>query len=307
MSVSRPWLELAIDVEGREVDALVECLEALGAMSVSLANGDAGRGAGAETEAAPPWPSTRVTGLFESGVSADALLGVLKDLPDLPHPLRSTVRLVADRDWEQAVRDAFQPICVGGRLWIRPGWQPAARDGRAEIVLDPGMAFGTGDHASTRLCLEWLCRSRAIEGASVIDYGCGSGILAIAAARFGARRVWAVDVDPLARQIARSNVARNRVGGQVTVVAEEALEAGAADVLIANILLEPLVALAGRFGELLRAGGRLVLAGITAAQAQRCEQAYSGAFRLGARRPRGDWILVEATRRAPGAGRGPPC
>ena len=266
--------------------ALSEELEALGALSVSL---EPCAGSAGQLEpppgATPLWPELVVAALFDAGrVAASRLRGRGLD-PEL--------RTHRDRDWIAAGREGFGPRLFGGRLWIVPEWCEAPADAAAVVRLAPGLAFGTGTHPTTELCLEWLAEAE-LAGKRVIDYGAGSGILALAAARLGAAEVVAVDNDPQALAAARANAKRN--GVEVAVFAPGALPADAADVIVANILARPLVALANTLVSRLRPGGRLVLSGITAEQADAVAAAYAGRARLLGRRVRDGWVRLELCR-----------
>jgi ribosomal protein L11 methyltransferase len=184
----------------------------------------------------------------------------------------------------------------GRRLWVCPGGLPAGAADAIRIELDPGLAFGTGTHPTTALCLEWL-DGQDLAGCSVVDYGCGSGILAVAAAKLGAARVVAVDIDPQALIATRDNALRNQVAGAVTATSEPTLAPRCADVLLANILAGPLVALAPRFAEALVPDGRLALSGLLPGQADAVTAAYRPWFHIETITTRDGWVLVSARRR----------
>jgi ribosomal protein L11 methyltransferase len=187
-------------------------------------------------------------------------------------------------------------MCFGERLWICPdGQRPPAEDGQVLIDLDPGLAFGTGTHATTALCLEWLDQHPP-RGQRVLDYGCGSGILAIAALKLGAAAVWGVDIDQQALWASRENAARNQVADGLTTALPEELPEQDYDLLLANILANPLIELAPRLAELVRPGGQLVLSGILSEQAVEVQRAYESWFRFSSLAEQEDWVRLHAVR-----------
>jgi len=264
-------------------------LEGLGALSVSL-QPRAGSPPQLEPEpgTTPLWTELVLTALFADGSAADAAVSRLR-----ARRLDPELRPCRERDWIAAGREGFGPRCFAGRLWIVPEWCEPPADAEAVVRLAPGLAFGTGMHPTTALCLEWLAGAE-LDGRRVIDYGTGSGILALAAARLGAREVVAVDNDPQALAAVRANAKLNTL--TVTAVAPEALPPGKADIVVANILARPLVLLADTLLARLRPGGRLVLAGITGDQADVVAAAYAGRARLLERRTRGEWMRLDMCR-----------
>ncbi|MGE5170963.1 MAG: 50S ribosomal protein L11 methyltransferase [Rudaea sp.] len=287
---------------GRWSDALLEA----GALSVDAA--DPRAGAPDETplfaepaDAAPAWwPVTRLTALCDAAAQPAALVAAAARAIGCPAPQFETFA-VDDRDWVRATQAQFGPIRIGDDLWIVPSWcAPPAPDAR-NVVLDPGLAFGTGTHATTRLCLQWLAQC-VDPKASVLDYGCGSGILAIAAAKLGASRVVAVDIDPQALVAARDNATRNRVDVRIALV--DALPPERFSIVVANILAHPLVLLAPALAARVRPGGLLALSGILASQADAVRSAYSDAFAIDAWRTDEGWMLLAGVRRGEPGSRG---
>lgn len=255
-------------------DALMEN----GALSVSIEDADAGTPAEKPqfgepgSSNSPGWERSRVVALLDETADPDILLAVCAPLAGLDAMPHYALKTVAEEDWVQLTQAQFEPICISKRLWIVPSWHEPPDPEAITLVLDPGMAFGTGSHPTTRLCLEWLERT-ITPGVSVLDYGCGSGILAIAAARFGAAEVLGVDIDAQAVAIARDNARRNRVRAHFTDSAN-ALQ-GQFDIVIANILSNPLKALAPALCAHVRPGGMLALSGILVEQAEELIAAYS--------------------------------
>jgi ribosomal protein L11 methyltransferase len=274
-----PWLALTLEVEAAQAEALSDALMAQGAHSVWIEE--------------PERPRHRLHVLLAQDADPAALLASAATQAGIGAPA-FTVQAVADQDWVRATQAQFAPICIAGRLWVVPSWHQPPRDAAAVVRLDPGMAFGTGSHPSTRLVLGWLARTLA-PGASVLDYGCGSGILAIAAAKLGAARVDAVDVDPLALATTTDNARANGVG--LRAFAPERLLAGDYDVVVANILSQPLIVLEPLLAARTRPGGRIALAGILAAQSAEVVAAYAGDFDAGVAASEEGWDLVEGRRR----------
>lgn len=291
-------LQLSFECPAEVADALAELLPAAGALAVTMV--DAGDDALYERPPGrtPLWPSTRVCGLFAADTDSGDVLERLRAgiAPSALPPARLTA--IDDKPWELEYRRAFKPRCFAGRLWIVPSWAPAPNlaTGQTSMVVDPGLAFGTGTHPTTRLCLEWLARVDVRERL-VVDYGCGSGILAIAAVKLGAARALAVDVDPQALEATAANAARNGVAARVTALAPGEADAEVADALVANILARPLVELAPTLASLLRPGGAIALSGLLDDQADGVAQAVAPWLDLVERRHAQEWALLAGTRR----------
>lgn len=288
------WLALSIEVPRDHSGLAEEALLASGAQSVTLK--DAGDDPVLETAPGETslWPTVRLTGLYAPDADPEAVrLSLTGALGEQGVALQSA--LLPDREWTRAWMDRFGPMRFGERLWVVPR-QAAEPPGDGVVIrLDPGLAFGTGTHATTALCLEWL-DANPMKGARVIDYGCGSGILGIAAARLGAECVWCVDHDRQALSAARDNASANGVSDRVRVHTAESLPDIQADVLIANILFQPLVDLARRFASLLTPGGRLVMSGVLDTQAPALIEACRDDFTAFQVARRDDWSRVSAER-----------
>lgn len=293
------WLELKIDCAPDEVERLSEALTEAGAAAVTWQDAADQPLFEPPPGQTPLWTTTRITALFEADADIEAAVATVGRL--LGAPLTGwRVDPLEDRDWTRAWMDAFHPMRFGQRLWICPSWHTPPEPDAVNILLDPGLAFGTGTHPTTALCLEWLDvqgRLGALAGRTVLDYGCGSGVLAIAAALLGAGTVWAVDNDPQALIATRSNAARNGVEDIVRPAAPGGLPPLSADLLIANILAGPLVELAPRFAELSRPGAAIALSGILDTQAETVAAAYAPSFELAAPTARGEWIRLEGHRK----------
>jgi len=288
-----PHLQLTIDLGEREPAPYEDALFELGAVAVTLEDAaddpvlEPGPG---ET---PLWPTVVVKALFDPDTDPAAITRALAGaLPDSPPP---RFEVLADQAWERVWLEDFRPMRFGRRLWVCPGGLPAGDDDAIRIELDPGLAFGTGTHPTTALCLAWL-DGQDLAGCSVVDYGCGSGILAVAAAKLGAAHVVAVDIDPQALIATRDNALRNGVAGILTVTGEPALAPLRADVLLANILAGPLVELAPRFAEAVVPGGHLALSGLLPGQADAVTAAYRPWFHIETTTTRDGWVLLGARR-----------
>jgi len=263
---------LVLEVKGEEVDSLSDALLDAGALSVSCENASAAQvpcfdGSGESVS----WPRVKLTALCKVQAEPEQLLLRACNLTGIAVPVHE-LRSVPDEDWVARSREQFGPIRVSATLWIVPTWRSPPEPDAINLVLDPGLAFGTGSHPTTRLCLQWLERSIA-GGETVLDYGCGSGILAIAALKLGARRAVGVDIDPDAVATARANARRNGVAGEF--LEDCAPLTFTADLVIANILANPLKLLAPILASRCRHGGQIALSGILPDQVRDVESCYS--------------------------------
>ena len=294
-----PWLSLTLEVEEAVAEAVSEALLECGAQSVSLEDADAGTTGEVARFAEPAWDAprawrrNRVCALLAPDTDVLKVVVEATRAAGLSSPPQFSVGRVEDEDWVRRSQSQFTPLAVSERLWIVPTWREAP-DPRALVVrLDPGMAFGTGTHPTTRLALRFL--ARVVHGGErVLDYGCGSGILAIAAAKLGAAEVDAVDLDLLALEAAGGNSRANQVA--VRVWTPEALPPGDYDVVVANILANPLIVLAPVLTARARKGGALALSGILEAQADDVEAAFRPAIDLDVTGSEDGWVLLEGVR-----------
>jgi ribosomal protein L11 methyltransferase len=287
-----PFLQLTLPVGSADPTPFEDALLAAGACSITLED------AGDDPVLEPPpgetplWPRVRIKALFDAATQRDALRASFPD---------ATFEHIEDRAWEREWLKDFRPMRFGQRLWICPGGQrPPLDETIAEpclIELDPGLAFGTGTHPTTALCLEWLDAAQ-LQGRFVVDYGCGSGVLAIAALKLGAAGALAIDIDPQALLATRDNAARNGVTGRLTVSAPDLAHSSPADILLANILAEPLLELAPAFATRVRGGGCVVLSGILQSQAGAVASRYGAWFDMRPAMTRDDWALLYGVRRS---------
>jgi ribosomal protein L11 methyltransferase len=294
------WVSVALETDAAHADALSDALLAAGAISVSVEDALAGTDletpqfgepdASGSGPATPLWSESRVVALFDPSddligrIAAAATDAGIADLPEIE------LEEVAEQDWVRLTQSQFDPIRVNDRLWIVPSWHAAPDANAINLVLDPGLAFGTGSHPTTFLCLQWLTETLR-GGETLLDYGCGSGILGIAAAKLGAASVLGVDIDDNALIAARDNAANNGV----TLVlrhSREALEERF-DIVVANILTNPLCVLAPLLVGRIAPGGRIALSGVLAAQAELVIAAYAPliALRVGAEQD--GWVRLE--------------
>lgn len=288
------WLQLRLDSEATRTEALEEALLGAGAVAVTLEDNadepllEPGVG---ET---PLWRLTRLTGLFPADADMAAVLAGLEGL--LPAGNRPRVEILEDKDWEREWMSHYRPMRFGERLWVCPSWLEPPDPTAINLLLDPGLAFGTGTHPTTALCLGQIAGC-ILDDAVVVDYGCGSGILAVAAARLGARQVLCIDNDPQALTATADNADRNAVPAATLTLGlpedcDPAPWRGACDLVVANILAGPLRTLAPTLAAFLRPGGTLLLSGILATQAGAVMAAYANALPLTIADERDGWVVL---------------
>ena len=292
-----PFLQLELQCTASDPLSAPDALEAAcfeaGALSVTLTDAADHPILEPALNTTPLWPRSRLTALFDPSSKAAQILARLASI--LGHEVRDPhFTEIADRAWEREWLSDFKPMRFGKRLWVCPHEQTVHDEGATVVHLDPGLAFGTGTHQTTALCLEWL-DGAALEGRTVIDYGCGSGILAIAAIKLGARRAWCVDHDPQALLATRDNAERNHVSDEI-VTLEPGAGLAAADVLLANILALPLVELAPVFEPMVRRKGHLVLSGILTGQAPEVAAAYAAWAAMDPAVQRDDWVRLHGVK-----------
>ena len=293
------WQSVSFLTDASHAEPVCDALLDVGALSASIEDADAGTPDERPQFGEPGsivssgWNRSRIIALLEPDADVGALLARASVAAGLAGVPAWTAEEVAEQNWVQLTQSQFDPIRVSERLWIVPSWHAAPDPAAVNLVLDPGMAFGTGSHATTRLCLEWLERN-VRSGCSVLDYGCGSGILAIAAARLGAGNVAGVDIDPLAVEAARANAERNGVMATFHDSAQPVT--GAYDLVVANILSNPLRLLAPAICAHVRRGGRLALSGILREQADEIMTIYGQWLPMQVADFREDWVCLAGTK-----------
>lgn len=293
------WQELRLTTDSKQAEAYSDALFDLGALSVSIED------AAADTADEKPifgepgepvdqlWDNSIVLALFDVDMDVDAIVATAAATLKLAAPSYVIVN-VADQDWVRLTQSQFDPIPISPRLWITPTWHECPDPAAVSIQLDPGLAFGTGSHPTTRLCLQWL-DSNIAGGENVLDYGCGSGILAIAALKLGAGETDGVDIDAQAMIASNQNAEQNNVVGQFYL--PDAAPSKTYDLVVANILTNPLKALAPLLAGRCRSGGRLVLSGILAEQAHEIVAIYNEWFDFTSPAEHEGWVCLSALRK----------
>ena len=293
------WVSVAIEVDAAHAESLSDALMAAGAISVSVE--DAQAGTELETPqfgepgspTTPLWSESRVTALFEPCADLNSRIEQAAQESGLAGVPAYRLEDVAEQDWVRLTQSQFDPIRISDRLWIVPSWHVAPNPDAINLELDPGLAFGTGSHPTTRLCLEWL-ESHVTAGLSLLDYGCGSGILAIAGLKMGAGDTLGIDIDPAALTAAADNAARNRVSLRLAHSSDVLNQSF--DRVVANILTNPLKLLAPLLSARLKPGGRLALSGVLEAQADDVIAAYAPHITLRVGACHEGWVRLEGER-----------
>ncbi|NAW63297.1 50S ribosomal protein L11 methyltransferase [Vibrio sp. V31_P5A7T61] len=264
-----PWIQIKLNATNENAEAISDMLmEETGALSVTLLDAK-------DTPVFEPlpgetrlWGDTDLLALYDAEVDTPSILAQIRDSQLLADDFSYKIEQIEDKDWEREWMDNFHPMKFGERLWICPSWRDIPDPNAVNVLLDPGLAFGTGTHPTTALCLQWL-DSLDLSGKTVIDFGCGSGILAIAAIKLGAAKVIGIDIDPQALQASRDNAERNGVADKIEVyLPQNQPENLVADVLVANILAGPLRELSAVIKSLIKPGGLLAMSGVLNTQAK---------------------------------------
>ncbi|HIF0223554.1 TPA: 50S ribosomal protein L11 methyltransferase [Legionella anisa] len=269
------WFQLKVEhCPSKEIELLSDELEEFGALSVMLTDKNDNPVLEPEPGTTPLWPEVVIQALFSEVFQAQYTRDhLLQAYPELI----CSLEVLEDKDWERAWMDDFKPQRFGQRLWICPTWSTPPEPDAVNLMLDPGLAFGTGTHPTTALCLTWL-EQTDLKNKSVIDYGCGSGILSLAALKLGAGEVYAVDIDTQALQATRNNALANGLDERKLSISMPEVVHKPVDLLIANILLAPLMSLKERFQQLLNPKGILIVSGILEEQALELIETYSSIF-----------------------------
>ncbi|WP_233981605.1 50S ribosomal protein L11 methyltransferase [Pectobacterium versatile] len=293
-----PWIQLKINTSGKVAEQLGDVMMESGAVSVTFQDTH-------DTPVFEPlpgetrlWGDTDAIALYDAETDMNAVIAMLEQEPLLGVGFKHKIEQLEDKDWEREWMDNFHPMQFGKRLWICPSWRDIPDPNAVNVMLDPGLAFGTGTHPTTALCLQWL-DGLDLEGKTIIDFGCGSGILAISALKLGAARAIGIDIDPQAIQASRDNAQRNGVSERLELYLPKDQPADlSADVVVANILAGPLRELAPLISDLPKAGGHLGLSGVLATQAEGVAEAYADKFTLDPVAEREEWCRITGQRRA---------
>lgn len=296
------WQQLTIAAESSDCEALEALLLEAGAASISYLDAQDQPVFQEVPGSTPLWDESVVMALFPAEDDLRDLIATLRFHPRVKNRDGLQAEILQDEDWVKRWMDEFRPMRFGDRLWICPSWMQPPHEDAVTLMLDPGLAFGSGTHPTTAMCLRWLDGAE-LPDKQVIDYGCGSGVLGLAAALLGARRVDAVDNDPQALSATRSNATNNGIdSAQLPTWSPEDFMAQSgddkADLLLANILAQPLIELAPRFADLLRPAGELLLSGLLRTQIEQVQAAYAADFDFESPVTEGDWACLWARRRA---------
>jgi ribosomal protein L11 methyltransferase len=293
------WQALEFEVSGADVEALSDALFDAGALSIDVTDADEGSVKERAIYLEPgeeillSWGYNLVVGLFDKDIEVTDIFSFVSDVLQPLQLSPPQTRLVDDQDWVRLTQQQFQPIQITKRLQISPSWSAVKVTSEINIILDPGLAFGTGSHPTTQLCLHWL-ESNLVSGQAVIDYGCGSGVLGIAAKMFGAGRVVGIDIDEDALAASQYNALRNEVDLEVVPAGDSFNEQ--VDIVIANILPSPLKVLAPLLSQLVKPGGDIVLSGILVSHEQELLSIYGQWFEMSTFQTMDDWVCLQGTK-----------
>ena len=293
-----PWLQVRINTERARAEAIEDALLAAGAVSVTLQdNADQPILEPALGET-PLWDQTGISALFDASIDPDIASFAAGQALGEPLP-EHRWELLEDKDWEREWMNNYHPIHCGGDLWICPSWKEAPNPEATNLQLDPGLAFGTGTHPTTFMCLQWLAEQAPLNGEQLVDYGCGSGILGIAALLLGGDKVVGTDIDPQALIATHDNADRNQIERErFPVFLPKECPDVEADITLANILAGPLAELAPELNRLTKPGGRLCLSGVLESQAETVMDAYRRWFDFDPIRQQEEWVCLTATKRS---------
>jgi len=292
------WLLLKIQANERNADAISDALMNIGALSASIEDANAEtlieQAIFGEPGDPPPgiWRQNIITAMFNEGADVDRIIDVLSQETAIPK-FQYRTEIIAEQDWVRATQAQFDPIKITDKLWIVPTWHVAPDQEAVNIVLDPGLAFGTGSHPTTHLCLEWLALQKSVN--SLLDYGCGSGILAIAANKLGAKYVVGVDIDEQAIIASSYNAQQNQVN--IEFFDANAFTHQTFDVVVANILSSALMVLAPALSKYCKTGGKIALSGILEGQKDALISRYNEWFNMDAPKHKDAWILLTGTKK----------
>ncbi len=288
-----PWIQIRLDTTSDHAESLEDLLLEAGASAVTLQDAKDQPLYEPELGSTPLWHNTVVIGLFDAHTEMDLVVDLLKNQSNLEPFPDYKVEIVEDKDWEREWMSQFHPMLFGNRLWVCPSWKEVPEPDGVNLMLDPGLAFGTGTHPTTALCLEWLDSQMNLEEKKVIDFGCGSGILAIASLLLGASQVTGIDLDPQALQATIDNAQRNKIAPEkLQVFLPEKQPEMQADIVLANILAGPLVTLAPKLAGQTKPGGLLALSGILTEQTDEIIETYQQWFDIEKPTVKDGWVLI---------------
>ncbi|AEP31546.1 50S ribosomal protein L11 methyltransferase [Brumicola nitratireducens] len=295
------WQQLKINVKAEHAEAVGDMLTANKALAVTFVDAK-------DTPMYEPkpgeimlWPDTQVVGLFDAADDLSFVIKRLEKAKALGKDFVHVVDQLEDKDWVREWMESFHPMQFGERLWICPSWLDAPDPNAVNILLDPGLAFGTGTHPTTSLCLQWLDKAD-VEGKTVVDFGCGSGILAIAALKLDAAKVIGIDIDPQALEATIDNATRNKVEDRLSVFLPANQPELKADIVMANILAAPLKELSAVISNYCADNGQLIMSGILVEQADEVMSHYAKQFTFEAVEVEGEWVRLSAQKNKTGAG-----
>ena len=296
MSNNTDWIQIKLRTTNQSADTIAELLEQLGALAVSYTDAEDSPILEPKPGERRLWPNTEVTGLLEQGTDPKPILAVLKQLLGDHIPMVATT--LEDKNWIRAWMDQFKPLKFGQHLWICPSWLSVDEKDSVVVMLDPGLAFGTGTHPTTSLCLCYL-DSLDLKDKDILDYGCGSGILAIAALKLGAKSATGVDIDEQALIASKENAKRNGVEDKLQLImgTDKKLDLPQFPITVANILAGPLAELEPIIASLTQSGGKLALSGILTEQADSVIEAYSKDFVMNKVKDLDGWALLTGTKK----------
>jgi ribosomal protein L11 methyltransferase len=290
------WLQLELETHQAQAEELSDLLEQFGAVSVTLTASSDDPVFDAEGETKKLWDKTKLIALLHPDSDLDIILVCVRDRIGAENIFSHKIELLKDKDWVSEFKAAHQPLIFSNRVCICPSWCEPPENNLPTLILDPGLAFGTGTHPTTSLCIEWLAEND-VSDKTVIDYGCGSGILAMVAALLGAKQVYAVDIDEQALLAARENIERNKLSEKIITSHVDSASLPEVDILVANILMNPLKGLIEKFSALTKPGADIILSGLLHVQAEECLEAYSSCFNMDEPVFNQEWTRLHGTKK----------
>ena len=292
-----PWLRLSLTTSSENIEPVIDLLQRFAATSISISPADNNEPLFAEPNTIPGyWQQSTISALLHPDLDMDIVTACLRNLVGVENLRDHKLERVADKNWVKEFQASHGPLIIADKLCICPDWEQPPGTDLITVRLDPGLAFGTGTHPTTRMCLGWLVQN-TVQDRSLLDFGCGSGVLALAAAQLGAGIVEAVDIDPQAVSACRQNIDKNCLQDRVAVSLLTDFEPRRYDILIANILYKPLLQLGRDFSDYVRPGGQIVLSGLLAVQAEECNEYYRQWFNMQDPLYEDEWALLTGNRK----------